>query len=81
MAGFKNEQRRLDHRGRVFHFVSYEAQNGNPAKNQPAMPATWYLLSYGNRWPAIPLQEGHTEEELDGLLAEWLETNVFASAR
>ena len=77
MGGFKNEQRRLTHRGRTFHFVSYEAQPGNVAKNVPAMPATWYLLSYGNRWPAIPLQEGHGEAELDALLSEWLESHVF----
>jgi len=81
MSGFKNEQRMLDHRGRSFHFVSYEAHGGNAAKNQPAMPATWYLLSYGNRWPAIPLEEGTSEDELDARLADWLETNVFASAR
>ncbi len=81
MGGFRNEQRRLDHRGRVFQFVSYEAQAGNPAKNQPPMPATWYLTSYGNRWPAIPLQEGLPGEALDALLAEWLESHVFANAR
>ena len=77
MGGFKNEQRRLTHRGKVFHFVSYEAQDGNAAKNLPAMPATWYLLSAGHRWPAIPLQEGHPEAETDAALAEWLESQVF----
>lgn len=77
MAGFKNEQRRLSHRGKSFHFVAYEAQDANAAKKLDAMPATWYLLSSGNRWPAIPLQLDLPEDELDARLTEWLETHVF----
>jgi hypothetical protein len=78
MAAFRNEHRRFTYRGRPFHFVSYEAQSANPRKNQPAMPATWYLLSSGNRWPAIPLEVGRTDEELDAQLSKWLDTEVFA---
>lgn len=77
MGTFRNAQRRVTHRGKVFHFVSYEAQDGNLAKDLPAMPATWYLLSSGHRWPAIPLQEGDPDDATDALLAEWLEAQVF----
>lgn len=78
MAAFRNEHRRFTHRGRAFHFVSYDAQPGNPNKGIDAMPATWYLLNAGNRWPAIPLEPGQPEEELDARLTEWLESEVFA---
>ncbi len=78
MAGFSNEQRRLTHRGKVFHFVSYDAQDAVPSRDQPAMPPTWYLLSSGNRWPAIPIQPDQPEAELDARLTEWLEVRVFA---
>jgi len=80
MGGFKTEQRQLPHRGRSFHFVSYEAQNANPARKLGAVPATWYLLSSGNRWPAIPHQAGQPEAEVDALLIAWLEEHVFAPA-
>lgn len=75
--GFKNEQRRLDHRGRVFHFISYEAREANAAKNLPALPASWYLVSSGNRWPAIPLVPAQPLADLDASLAAWLDTAVL----
>ncbi|HET7632381.1 MAG TPA: hypothetical protein VFK16_08710 [Gemmatimonadaceae bacterium] len=78
MAAFRNEHRRFMHRGRPFHFVSYDAQSANPRKNQVAMPTTWYLLNAGNRWPAIPCQPGQPDEELDAQLCKWLDTDVFA---
>ncbi len=78
MGGFKHEQRRLTHRGKTFHFVSYEAQDADPTRKQLAMPATWYLQSSGNRWPAIPHQAQQGEADRDALLAEWLELHVFA---
>lgn len=76
MAGFNTEQRRLTHRGRSFLFVSYEAQDGDAAR--PAMPETWYLVSSGNRWPAIPVTPEQPVTELDERLAAWLESAVFA---
>ena len=78
MGAFRNEQRRLTHRGRDFHFISYEAQAANPARKQQEMPDTWYLVSSNNRWPAIPLIEGQPEPELIAALALWLDTSVFA---
>jgi hypothetical protein len=79
MAGFKNEQRRLSYRGRDFHFVSYEAQQANPGKKLEAMPETWYLISSGNRWPAIPCIIAQPISELDAALVVWLEQVVFAA--
>lgn len=78
MAKYKNEQRRLAHRGRRFHFISYDAQDADPKHKQLAMPATWYLESSGNRWPAIPHILEQPEAELEALLAVWLEAYVFA---
>ena len=79
MGGFKNEQRRLTHRGRAFHFVSYEAHPANPARKLDAMPDTWYLLAAGNRWPAIPCVLAQPLGELDEALVAWLERVVFAA--
>jgi hypothetical protein len=78
MAAFRNEHRWFTHRGRSFHFLSYEAQAANPRKNLPAVPATWYLLGSSNRWSAIPVEPGQPEEALDAQLAEWLDAEVFA---
>ena len=77
MASFQHEQRRVTHRGRNFHFVSYEANPGNPARQQPAMPETWYLVSSNNRWPAIPRVLQQPESELVAALVAWLEQVVF----
>lgn len=78
MAAFRNEQRRLSHRGRDFHFVSYEAHPANPARNQQAMPDTWYLIGANRRWPAIPHVRDQAEPELLAALVAWLEAVVFA---
>jgi hypothetical protein len=79
MAQFRHEQRQITHRGRVFHFVSYEAHDAIPSRKVPAMPATWYLVSMNNRWPAIPLEDGQAPAELDAQLTAWLEQHVFAA--
>jgi hypothetical protein len=78
MAGFKNEQRHIQLRGKVFHFISYEAHDAIPSKKVQAMPATWYLISANNRWPAIPHVADQDPMEVDDLLTEWLEEHVLA---
>jgi hypothetical protein len=78
MSSYKPEQRRLTHRGRQFHFVSYEGQPGNVARQVPATVPTWFMMSSGKRWAVMPQQPGQEGEELDRLFAEWLEANVFA---
>jgi len=79
MGSFRHEQQRLNHRGRSFLFMSYEADPGNPKKNLPAMPDTWYLVSSNNRWPAIPHVLAQPESERVGALVAWLEASVFAA--
>lgn len=80
MGKYKNEQRRLAHRGRRFHFISYDAEDADPKKKRLAMPATWYLESSGNRWPAIPQTPDQPEAELESQLARWLEAHVFSES-
>lgn len=80
MATFRHEQHRITHRGRAFHFVSYEATTANPAKKIEELPDTWFLVSSGNRWPAIPHVPGQPAAELDTLLIAWLENVVFPKA-
>ena len=77
MSKEKTEQRRLAHRGRAFHFVSYEEQPANPARLQPAIPPAWFLMSAGKRWVAVPHQVDQDLTELDGLLSQWLDEHVF----
>lgn len=78
MPSFRHAQHRVSYRDRDFHFVSYEATEANPAKKVEALPATWFLVSSGNRWPAIPLVDGQPLNELEQELVAWLESVVFA---
>ena len=78
MSVYKSEQKRLVHRGREFHFVSYEGQLANPGKSLPATPAGWYLMQSGKRIPVMPENRDMTAETLDKNLIEWLDSHVFA---
>jgi hypothetical protein len=78
MGAYRNEHRRLAHRGGRFHFISYEAQDADPKTKTLAAPAMWYLESSGSRWPAIPQLIAQPEAELETQLAAWLEAYVFA---
>ncbi len=77
MSGYRNEQHRLSHRGRTFHFVSYEGAPANPAKELPATQPTWYLMSGGKRWEVMPHLPGQDVAERDRLFVEWLDAKVF----
>ncbi len=74
---YRVEQRRITYRGRSFHFVSYEGQPANAARNEPATEAAWFLVSGGYRREVMSQQLDQDVEELDRMLAEWLETHVF----
>jgi hypothetical protein len=73
------EQRRLQYRGREFHFVSYD---GRPANVKQALAATgpaWWLMSAGTRWEVLPFHTDQDEAELDSAFRAWLDTNAFPS--
>src|SRR5215210_243045 len=76
----KVEQRRLSHRGREFHFVSYDAQIANERRGQPAIPAMWYLMIEGKRRPVLPHVPGQELMELDGALLQWVDEEVFGGS-
>jgi hypothetical protein len=75
---YKVEQRRIKHRGRSFHFVSYEGQSAHEARKEPATENAWFLVSAGRRWKVMSQQTDLEPDELDRLLTEWLEAHVFA---
>jgi hypothetical protein len=77
MSKTRTEQRRVTHRGRSFHFVSYEAEPANPARDKPGVIAAWFLMSAGKRWFALPHEPGQDPLELDRQLTQWLERCVF----
>jgi hypothetical protein len=77
VSSHKVEQRRLSHRGREFHFVSYEAQLGNERRGEPAVPPMWYLMNEGKRRPVLPHVPGQELVELDGALLRWVDEQVF----
>lgn len=77
MSKIKTEQRRVTLRGRSFHFVSYEAEPANPARDKPGVIAAWFLMSAGKRWFALPHALGQDPLELDQQLTRWLEESVF----
>jgi hypothetical protein len=80
VSGHKVEQRRLSHRGREFHFVSYDAQVANERRGQPAVPAMWYLMIEGKRRPVLPHVPGQELTELDLALLQWVDEQVFGGA-
>lgn len=77
MSKVKTEQRRVSHRGRDFHFVSYEGEPANLKRQKPAILAAWFLMSAGKRWLAIPHQPGQDVLELDRQLTVWLEEFIL----
>ena len=77
MSSYKMEQRRLVHRGREFHFVSYEGHLANPVKEVLAMPPTWFLMQGGKRWPVMPQLRDQQPDEVERGLISWLESHVF----
>src|SRR4051794_9531128 len=77
VSSHKVEQRRLSHRGREFHFVSYDAQIANERRGQPAVPAMWYLMIEGKRRPVLPHTPGQELGELDDALLKWVDEQVY----
>jgi len=78
MSGFKMEQKRLQHRGREFHFVSYEGQLANPVKSLPALPAAWFLMQGGKRWMVMPLVRDQADDVVEK--GQWVDHHVFSPA-
>ncbi|HEX2451217.1 MAG TPA: hypothetical protein VHJ69_08750 [Gemmatimonadales bacterium] len=81
MPAYKNEQHRVTHRGRDFHFVSYEGRPANDRRGEPAVAAMWYLIQAGKRWPVMPQEPGQPVEALQRALRAWLEANAFTATR
>jgi hypothetical protein len=73
------EQRRLQHRGREFHFVSYDGRPANFKRAQPATTPAWWLMSAGTRWEVMPFHPGRDAAELDLAFTAWLDAHVFRS--
>jgi hypothetical protein len=73
------EQRRLQYRGREFHFVSYDGRPANAKLAQPATMPAWWLMSAGTRWEVMPFHLGRDEEELDQAFTAWLDAHAFPS--
>jgi hypothetical protein len=80
VSTYKTDQCRLVHRGKEFHFVSYEGHGANPAKNEIAVPAMWCLMMAGRRHEVMPQLAGQEESDRDHLLTAWLESNAFGPA-
>lgn len=78
MSTFKSQQRHLSIRGRDFHFVSYEGVPANVRRGEEAQPSMWYLMVAGRRCPAFICAPEQSPEEVDGMLARWVEENVPA---
>ena len=73
------EQVRLRHRGREFHFVSYEGRPADLKKHQAPTEPAWFLMNGGRRWEVMPHRLDQTLEERDRLFTVWLERFVFAA--
>ena len=71
LGSYKVQQRQIIHRGRTFHFVSYEDQRA-PWAPDAGWSANWYLMSAGTRWEVMPQVAGEAPEDTDRRLLEWL---------
>jgi len=76
LGSYKVEQRQIMHKGRAFHFVSYEGQTADVAKKRTATAPAWYLMNAGTRWEVMPQLQGQDLGELDQLLLDWLERTI-----
>jgi hypothetical protein len=78
MSSYKTVQHHVQHRGRVFHFVSYEGLPANARTGQEATPATWCLMCAGKRWPAIEQGADEDPVAITAHLTRWLDHHVFS---
>ncbi len=81
MSTYKVEQRRLVHRGREFHFVSYEARVANERRGEDAIPPMWYLMNAGKRRPVMEQVVGQEPGEIDRELLRWIEEHILPPAQ
>ncbi len=75
---YRTDQHYIVRRGRRFHFVSYDACPANPKTGQVAMPASWFLMNSGKRWPVIGYHPDEDPEAVVAALTRWLDENVFS---
>lgn len=71
IGSYRVEQRHVVYHRRNFHFVSYETAPGMIG----ASP-TWFLMSAGTRWEAVPELIGEEPESTDRRLVEWLKRTI-----
>ena len=79
MSSYKFEQRRLLHRGREFHFVSYDAHPANERRGEVAMPPMWYLMNEGKRRPVMEQVAGTPVDEIDRALVRWIDSEIYGA--
>ena len=79
MSSYKTNQYHVVHRGRRFHFVSYEARQANLRTGETAMPASWFLMCAGKRWPVVAQVQDQSPELLLAALTRWLDDTVFVT--
>jgi len=72
------QQRRLNYRGREFHFVAYDAQPANAFRRVAAIPASWFFMNEGKRYLVMEEVPGQPAQALEAELIAWLDANVFA---
>jgi hypothetical protein len=77
VSGYKTQQHHLVHRGRSFHFVSYEGHPSDEKRHQREEPNSWYLMLAGKRWMVGPQVGEATAADLDRQFGEWLDAHVF----
>ena len=79
MSSHKTDQHHVIHRGRKYHFVSYEARLPNPKTGDAGLPATWFLIRAGKRWPAFPELPDQDPEAIFSAFTTWLDDNVLTA--
>jgi hypothetical protein len=78
VSSYRVEQRRLEHRGREFHFVSYQARPHNARRGEDAHPDMWFLINDGKRYPVMAQVPGQLDEEIEQALRAWVDDFIHA---
>jgi len=77
MNTYQTQQLHLLHRGRSFHFVSYEGHPADPKLEQSDMPPAWFLMYGGKRRMVFPQVGDTAPAVLARQFGEWLDAQVF----
>ena len=81
MSTYQTQQQHVVHRGRSFHFVSYEGHPADPKLELSDTPPAWFLIYAGRRWMAFPQVGDAAPAVLARQFEAWLDARACDAPR